>query len=82
MKFLVLLAFLLLALPVAAQTTVDVGVTWNAPTTGSPVRDYTLQLSIDGADGSEIRVVTEGGAYVRVLEMMVVGEDGAWKRAV
>lgn len=39
---------LLLATAACAQSTVPVVVTWSVPTTGSPVVEYTLQLSSDG----------------------------------
>ncbi len=44
------LAFLttvLLAMPAAAQTTVNVAYTWTAPTTGSAAATYVVEQSID-----------------------------------
>lgn len=47
---------LLGALPAAAQT-VEVTASWTAPTEGSPVDHYVLQLSVDGGPFSTVASV-------------------------
>jgi len=42
------------SLPVAAQTNIQVNVSWNPPAEGSPVHHYVFQLSIDGAPWTEV----------------------------
>jgi len=51
------------ALPAAAQTTVEVTASWTAPTEGSPVQHYILQLSTDGGPYTTVGTVT-GTSYV------------------
>ncbi len=46
------------AAPAAAQTTVEVTASWNAPTEGSPVEHYVFQLSTDGGPFVTVGSVT------------------------
>ncbi len=56
------------AAPAAAQTTVQVTASWTAPTEGSPVEHYVLQLSTDGGPFVTVGSVT-GTEYVLELEV-------------
>jgi hypothetical protein len=56
------------AAPAAAQTTVQVTASWTAPTEGSPVDHYILQLSTDGGPFVTVGSVT-GTEYVLELEV-------------
>lgn len=70
-KFLWVLAALGLCgvLPAAAQTSVEVTASWTAPTEGSPVHHYVLQLSIDGGAYSTVATVTGGTSQTLDLEI-------------
>jgi hypothetical protein len=48
---------LCLTVPASAQDTVQVTASWTAPTTGSPVQHYVLQLSINGGPFTTVATV-------------------------
>lgn len=78
---------LLAALPAAAQT-VNVTASWTAPTEGSPVHHYVLQLSTDGGPFVTVGSVTGlsyalelnvGSTYVaRVAGVDAQDRQGPW----
>lgn len=49
-----LLMSVVIVLPAAAQTEVDVSYTWTAPTSGSPVHHYVVQHSVNGGSWTQI----------------------------
>ena len=51
---LAILTTVLLAMPAAAQTTINVSYTWTAPTTGSAVATYVVEQSIDGGTWAQV----------------------------
>lgn len=70
-KFFTLLAALGLCctLSASAQTTVQVTASWEAPTTGSPVVRYALQLSTDGeSTWTTASSTIEGTSHILDLE--------------
>ncbi len=57
------------ALPASAQTTVQVTASWSAPTEGSPVQQYVLQLSTNGGSYTTVATVQGGTSQVLTLEI-------------
>jgi hypothetical protein len=56
---LVFIASLMLVSTASAQTTVDITYTWNAPTTGSPVDHYVVEVSLDGGPFYQVGTASE-----------------------
>jgi hypothetical protein len=79
------------AMPAAAQTSVQVTASWTAPTEGSPVDHYILQISTDGGPFVTVGSVTGteyvldldvGSTYVaRVAGVDAQSRQGAWSES-
>ena len=81
-------AFVLMFASVSYGQTVDVIASWTAPTTGSPVATYILQLSVDGGPFIDYATTTETSVTVtldnlrtyvaRVAAIDSLGRQGPW----
>jgi uncharacterized protein YdbL (DUF1318 family) len=82
------LVFLLLAGLASAQSVIEVNATWTAPTVGSPVVQYIVQLATDGGAFADCCVsvvpsaaisLAVGHVYVaRVAARDAKGRQGVW----
>jgi glyoxylate utilization-related uncharacterized protein len=88
---LALAALVVGTLPAQAQTTVQVTATWTAPSTGSPVHHYVVQLSTNGGayqsagtstTTSITLTLTVGSTYtVRVAGVDAQSRQGVYSQA-
>jgi endonuclease YncB( thermonuclease family) len=76
-----------LAVPAAAQTTVDVSYTWTAPTSGSAVDHYVVEHRVNG--GAWVQIATTStnsytltATYGQTHEIRVAGVDAQDRQGV
>lgn len=82
----VTVGLLLIALSGTAQAQEEVTYTWTAPTTGSPVDHYVVQVSVDGGPFVTENDAVSGNTYVLTAQyeheyvIRVAGVDGSGRQ--